>query len=111
VDKTLILNNLELPPFDDRGKAFDASGKGKAAATLTGAAQASGSGSSSQRRNDGKRGHKGRHSKGKTKAPQAAAPPTRNVPLAPEEGLKSGKGRNRRGKRAGARVRADQSHQ
>jgi hypothetical protein len=109
VDKTLILNNLELPPYDDRGKSYDASGKGKAAATLTGAAQASGSGAGSHRRNDGKKGNKGRHSKGKSKGSQAAAPPKRNVTLAPEESVESGKGWQRR-KRA-VRGRTAQPHQ
>jgi hypothetical protein len=100
VDKTLILNNLELPPHDDRGVAYDASGKGKAAATLTGAAQANGSGANPRGRNDGKKGRTGRHSKGKNQAPPATAPPRRNATLAPEENLRSGKGFNRRGRRA-----------
>jgi hypothetical protein len=115
VDKTLILNNLELPPYDDRGKSYDASGKGKAAGTLTGAAQASGSGENLQRRSGGKSGrsrsdsrsnaekrndYRSGGTKGKGQKSQAEAPPPRSVTLVPAKSTEHGKGQaSRRSKR------------
>ena len=102
VDKTLILNNLEVSPPDGKGKSYDASGKGKAAATLTSAAEASWSSKNQRGKHDMRDEHLQRRANALRSNSPAAAPHSRSVSLAPEEG-KGRKGFRAKKKRAWGR--------
>jgi hypothetical protein len=78
------LNNLQADPSDARGAAYDASGKVKAAATLTSAAQASWSSKPPRRKGESKHEYDDRRSKDLEKNPPMEKLPARSVSLAPE---------------------------
>jgi hypothetical protein len=86
VDKTLILNNLRATRSDGKGTSYDASGKARAAATLTTAAEAAWSNLNQRGSNETKEEYHNRRRNAQRSTSQTAAPSERSVSLAPDKG-------------------------